>query len=260
MFKFSIFIALFVNCLCGSRALMGSGSGLPSGKVAKDEVPLIACPTCDYFSRALHDNLKKLQIEANNSNKRISETKVEELLESMCDATSVNGRWIRKLDIDIAKENSKSYLTLTAPGIGSGISACGNECATIVRSCEMIYEEGDLDDFLFFIWKKTKNKNDIPTSKELYQHICMESGSKRCAKKPKEYKKPKGKLHRENEEFHPISEKDLEMEELLKNMRDSGLGDGLNLYDKETAMERMMNEYGMEDMEDMGGFDEMGEL
>ena len=76
-------------------------------------------------------------------------------------------------------------------------------------------------------------------------------GSGRCAKKQKVYRAPRGRKTRENEIFKEISEKDLEMEEMLKSMRGSGLGDGLNLYDKDTAMEKMMSEYGMEGM-DMG--------
>ena len=98
-----VLVIFVICCLHISQAVMGSG-------------------------RALYYNLRIIQIEANESEKkkRISETKVEEMLESMCDATSTTGHWIRKLDIDIAKENNQPYLTLTTPdtdtGPGTGVS------------------------------------------------------------------------------------------------------------------------------------------
>ena len=81
MFMHGVLVIFVICCLHISQAVMGSGSGLPTGKIAKDEVPLIACQTCDHFSRALYYNLRIIQIEANESEKkkRISETKVEEI-------------------------------------------------------------------------------------------------------------------------------------------------------------------------------------
>ena len=93
---------------------------------------------------------------------------------------------------------------------------------------------------MFFIWEKTKNGNELPTPEALKKYMCNEAGERRCRKKARPIKHK-----RTDEPFTPLSAKDLEMEELMANMGD--MGHGMKMYDRETMMDEMAGQYGIED-------------
>lgn len=253
------------------------GGKLPRSTYAKDELPHVSCQVCEKAAYALHDQLVLLKNEADKKKVRISETKIEEVLENLCDPQESVGQWIRRLDITEVKEDKKSVLWLTEPG---GVSKCAKECATIAKSCELMFtDEVELDEVLFYIWEHLKqhrkgpgykNSNILPTKHELMRFLCGddERGSRRCGKhRPKlSYSPPlattvKGRKNsdqqqrrqRADEVFVALSEKDLEMERLVSDMDDSGLGNGMTLLDRDAMLERLQDEYGIDGEEDFEG-------
>jgi hypothetical protein len=145
------------------------------------------------------------------------------------------GTWIRYLDIDEKKDAGGTYIVLNEPG---GASKCEQECSTIANSCEKLMDE-DLDRDLISaeLWK---NKLTLD---ELKEKTCKQ-WSKRCKKIRKPVSTSKSKK-RKNYEFEYMTDKDLQMEQLMAEMKNSGLG-GMNMMGKDDMKDKM-DEYGDED-------------
>lgn len=213
----------------------------------KSELPHIACQVCERLSTQIYDGLVELKA-ATKPNRRISESAIEAMLQGACDPEKKTGYWIRKLDIIEGKEGKNVYLSLTEPG---GMTKCKNECATIAKSCDQLLEdELEFDELLFFIWQRTKNNNDLPTRDEIKKYMCTEAGEKRCTKKPVPYSTiGKNRKPRVDEVFSPQTQKEIEMEELIVNMGE--MGQGMRMMDRDSMMSEMEEEMESE-MEDNG--------
>ena len=200
-------------------------------KLMKDDLPFIACDVCNRVAESLFSTLfEKVKYS------QINEAKIEDILDTICRPESDAGKWIRYLDI-VQKNNQ---LQLNSPG---GISKCANECTTISSSCLLLLtEEFDIDDIILYLWK---NKDKLINSNvnDLKKYLC---DTKRCNSNSKH--KFKLSKNRKDEIFKPLTAKDIEVENLMTNMKSAGVP-GLKAYDRESMMERMMEEYGLDEDE-----------
>ena len=220
-------VVLFLVACC--YFAFGKNSQTP--KLMKEDLPYIACGVCNRTAESIFNVLF-----TNEKRIRINEARIEEVLENVCQPEAEIGKWIRHLDI----VEKQKFLQLESPG---GISKCENECTTISKSCELlIKEEFEMDDIILFVWKN-KEKLANKGLSVLKQYLCT-GGSKRCSKPKKEY----SRSNRVNEVFKAMSTKDIEVEELMAKMKASGMP-GMKMYDRESMMDRMMDEYGLDEDE-----------
>lgn len=206
----------------------------------KDLQP-IACDVCTRAVGELYETAAEARkVAAYN---KISEETVQDLIEGLCKADVKSGEWIRELDIVTKRTEKGDFLELVAPG---GLSKCKEECNTIVESCNrLLDEEIDADDLSGIIYKNKLSR------KEMKSKVCRD-WSGRCSSKAKAIT-----YQREEIPFEEISEKDLQMEQMMAQMKAAGMG-GMSMYNKDD-MEGMMANGGMPGMEDeeyggMGGY------
>lgn len=140
--------------------------------------------------------------------KKIDELKINDIIDGICNADGKQGVWIRKLDVVETSIDGKNYLSLSEPG---GVAKCGKECETIVKSCEKLFQdEFDRDELSALLWK---NKGT-----DVSEKVCKK-WTKRCPNKksiPTSYK-------RTDHPFKAISQKDLDMEQLMAEMKSAGM-------------------------------------
>ena len=204
-------------------------------KAIISDLPLIACDVCKQVMTELYtmtDNLK----EELTGKQKLEEIKISDAMDNVCDEAQDAGIWIRHMDI------TKSGGTVIMKGM-EGVSKCQEECLTIKRSCnDLIEEDVDRDEVSGLLYKgKMKPENFV-------QKICQDM-SDRCPTKNTKAIQNAAK-NREDYPFVEISEKDLEMEKLMAQMKASGLGGGMNMFSRED-MENMDPE---EMMGSMGGY------
>jgi len=219
-------------------------------QAVKAELPHIGCEVCERLSTQIYDGL--VELKSNTKKRRISESAIEDMLEGMCLPEQKSGYWIRKLDIIEGKEGKNIFISLAEPG---GMTKCKNECATIAKSCaNLLQEELDIDDLLFFIWEKTKNNNDLPSRNDIKKYMCNEAGEQRCKNKKKRVPFStvgKNRKSRTDEFFSAQSEKEISMEELISNMGE--MGQGMRMMDRDSMMAEMDDEMMAEMADNYGG-------
>jgi hypothetical protein len=246
---FALAMVVSFLCVCYSKE--------QGGKVMKEDLPHIACDVCE---RTVAEIFQAVELARSNKPKRIiDELEILEIIESVSNPTNVTGEWMRRIDIIEATVKDKRYLSFIEPG---GTSKCKNECHTIAKSCEMLlHEEVDADELSTLLWKNKAPLAELQVqrSSNTHAHLCgchvsLTSHSyflqsKVCTKmtrrcRPKRKELP-AKYVRVDEEFVAMSEKDLEMERLMANMRAMGMGG--SLYNRDDLGDMM----GM-DADDMG--------
>jgi hypothetical protein len=213
--------------------------------VIKEDVPHIGCDVCRHAIDAVAELTSEAREKA--PYKKIDEGVILEILDNVCDGEKEQGSWIRAMDIISVSENGRRYLTLKAPG---GLGKCGRECVTIQKSCKNLMDDDlDRDELSSLLWK-----NKI-TGEDLTNHVCQKM-CKRCSKDNKN-KPIKNQAKRTDYPFEEMSEKDIELENMMKKMNDAGLGGGMSLYSRDD-LEAMRGEDG--EFGDMmgGGMGSMG--
>jgi hypothetical protein len=209
----------------------------------------IGCDVCNRMVGELHETAAEARKVAPYN--KISEEDIQDMIEETCKADQKGGEWIRALDITSKQSEKGEFLELVAPG---GLSKCKEECDTIVNSCTQLLDEDiDADDLSGLLYKNKLSR------KELKSKVCRE-WSGRCSSKAKPIN-----YDRTDIPFEEISEKDLQMEQMMAQMKAAGMG-GMNMYNKDD-MEGMMANGGMpggmgggdyDDYGDMGGMGGMG--
>jgi hypothetical protein len=227
---FSLFYLL---AFVGVTILMrGAESKNPPPALIREDLDLIKCDVCEELATALANGVHNF---ANRKAPlKMEEFEVIEIMENVCKPTNETGYWIRKIDIaesiqkDPKTNTDKRFLSFTYP---QGISKCNSECVTIAKSCtDLLDNEIDPDDLSVFLYKKR------PTADDLKSKLCK-SWTNRC-KVPKK-SLPENYKRREIH-YMVLSEKDLEMEQLVARMNTMGLKGSLK--DRE-EMDKMMEEY-----------------
>jgi hypothetical protein len=296
-----IVVLLLANICSVSFAQKGLRKDKLSSKTIanKKDIALVACSACESLAYVLHDFVSQLHAEfaakkerleakekrsSSSSKNALEESKLSEVLDSVCDPDSVHGEWLRHWDIvEVSADDipsavaGKEYRKLTTqwhenPG------RCGVECRTLARSCELLLEEEvDLDELQAYLYRYpatvkavAKSQPKTPTSSGgdpaeglslavsdfTRQRLC-EKMTPRC-RQNKAYAAES--YAREDEVFEEMSEKDLQMERLMAQMTASGMG-GVSAYGKDdldALAEQMADGYG--DEGDPYGADSLGEL
>lgn len=223
--------------------------------VCKDsDVSYIGCEVCQKAAEAAHGQVATAREKA--PYRKISEEDIDRILTNICNPEEDEGEWIKRLDIVEKREGKGRVLVLEAPG---GIQKCNQECKSIKKSCEDLFdEEMDLESLSVFLYK---HKGDVTTTQDT---VCKKL-SKRC----KKIKALPSKFSREDQPFTALSEKDLELEKIMAKMKANGMSG--SMYDAETMRQMMergeypgadmygdMDPYGMDpygDMGDLGGME-----
>jgi hypothetical protein len=302
LFILQIIVVLLLANICSvSFALKGSRKDKISSKTTaaanKKDVALVACSACTSLAYVLHDFVSQLHAEvaarkerleakekrSSSSSKHVlEESKLAEVLDSICDPDSVHGEWLRHWDIvevsadDIPSADAdKEYRKLTTqwhenPG------RCGVECRTLARSCELLLEEEvDLDELQAYLYRypatvkavaksQSKTKSGEDSAEELSLAVSDHTRQRLCEKMTPRCRQNKAYIAesyvRDDEVFEEMSEKDLQMERLMAHMRESGMG-GVSAYGKDdidALAAQMADGYG--DEGDSYRSDSLGEL
>eukprot|EP01032_Pedospumella_encystans_P021382 gene21382-24256_t len=204
-----------------------------AGQVVKEDLPYIACDVCEASITELYSATQSARsLQPKN---KLDEVDIVVLIESICNPASTTGEWIRKIDIIESTLKDKRVLSLIEPG---GLANCGNECATIAKSCQnLLHEEIDADELSALLWKNKSSLDEVKAT------VCKK-WTKRC--KHRRMSLP-STYNRVDEEFVAQSEKDIEMERMLEQMKAMGMGG--SLYNKDDLGE-MMGMDGYDEEED----------
>lgn len=219
-----VFVALFA----------GAEGKKKVSKVLKVDLPYISCDVCKYAANYIFSTVK-----LDHSKSKSKESEIADFLESMCLPSKPDGAWLRELDIQEEKVADGIQLFVARPG---GVAMCNNECTTVARSCDtLMNEELDLDDISAFLWKGRKTLDAAAVEAKMCKRRC----------KPKKVKPYPHSERSYGESFTALSEKELDMETLMNNMNDAGMG-GMNMMNRED----MMNQMGEEDeyLDDYDGY------
>lgn len=138
---------LFLVCL---GVLLQASIAKPKlGQVVKEDLPHISCDVCETSTSELCETVQSVR--SLSPKGKLSEVDIVVLIEAICDPLSPTGEWIRKIDIIESTLKDKQLLALIEPG---GKAKCGNECATLAKSCRnLFHEEIDADDLSALLWK-----------------------------------------------------------------------------------------------------------
>lgn len=214
----------------------------------KKDLPYIACEVCRLTIENAYEQSSTEHKAIEGKKMKLDEEKISDILDNVCQGSKAEGEWLRKYDIvekRADKEGKKTSLLLTeqeTPG------KCGAECSTISKSCSDLLEEDieDRDELQSMLYANKVSKT------KLVDKVCK-SMTSRCAKS----KSFSAKVYeRQDEEFEPVTEKDLEMERLMASMEGMGMG-GMSMYGKDDLEDMMAG--GMGGMGGMGMDDMMGE-
>lgn len=201
-------IILFL-CLYSLTIAISSKSidsrGVPS------DVKYIKCETCAQIAKAAAEKATEL-----DSNK-VSELSMFDLVESICDPKSANGRWMRT--IDLVERLGKLKLIPQ-----DGVQDCTRECRTMALACNAIMEgyETELGEKLYALRKV----GDIDAS-AVESWLCEKKKgvSGACNAKPP-------LLPRDREKGPAFEKKDpkqVEMDNLMEQMRGMNGGNDFNM-------------------------------
>ncbi|GMH42954.1 hypothetical protein BSKO_10876 [Bryopsis sp. KO-2023] len=204
-------------CCCVAAQPKSFGQGREEKAPAKkSDIKYIRCAVCQNLIREASRLTKRLRDDV-KPGKQVREITIMEATEKLCDPEEEAGTWIAKTDL---VESDTELKLVDMPQIGD----CQVECRTIARVCSDLLEDFDMDlaEALFKGFKRA----------ELTSKFCYNVSDACKVPTPKLPKnRPRG------EEFKVLSEKDIEMKNMLKKMKDSGMGG--QVFDRESMMEKM---------------------
>jgi hypothetical protein len=121
----------------------------------KVDLPGISCDVCEVAVQTLYTELKSLRASAPYN--KLEEDTIQLAMENICKPDQESGEWIRYCDITtVQKNDGKDYAKLSVAG---GVAKCEEECLTVARSCENLFEdEIDPDDLSAILYK---NKHSL---------------------------------------------------------------------------------------------------
>jgi len=203
-----------------------------SARYVKEDLPYIACITC---KRIVAEVFRIAEVMRGNAPyKALTETHIQPLLNGICIPEYKYGYWARQTDIVHSKVGSETVLEFEVPG---GMSKCGEECETLVKSCEQLLDdEIDRDELSALLFK-----NKL-TAQDLEEKLCVKE-SKRCKGKPKYVP---ARYKRKDYPFVPMDGKAQQMDEMMSKMNAEGLGGGMKMYNRDD-MAKMTGDMDEED-------------
>ena len=229
-----LFVVLLLG-LCQQVSSQQFGSKAPKASADRRDLPLVSCSVCTSLAYILYDFVSQAHNEVAEANKqrkllksrntgtkiKLDETVVMDVLDGICTPENVHGEWLRHLDIiEIdgerpVKAPAGEYKKLVLEWHDAE-SKCGAECQTLALSCStLLQDEVDVDELQALLYSFNLSRDDIQA------RICKKM-SKRCRKDDKSYLM--GTIARSDEKYVEMSEKDVEMEKLMEQMKSMGMG------------------------------------
>lgn len=205
--------------------------------VIKEDLKHIKCDVCKTVANTLWNSISEMVKDLPPGKKHVEEIEIIEVLDTVCNPeNSTVGDWMRRLDITVREDGNTKHVVVVEPG---GKAKCGAECATMAKSCNTLLED-DLDsqdDVLAALYKRKMTLDKFEES------MCKKWSS-RCKKESKGMPLTFQRLH--DEEFVPMSEKDIQMEDMMAMMKSMGMGG--QMMGRDQMMDQMMDENDDEDM------------
>ncbi|KAK9274698.1 hypothetical protein L1049_021949 [Liquidambar formosana] len=160
---------------------------------------------------------------------QISEFQIIEIAENLCNLKKAEADWILRIDI-VEQGDGLELVQQDSEG------QCNSECKTIERACQEVmgYSDTDVAEYLY------KNK---PQIESLVKFLCKDL-TKACSSKPP----PLPKDRTPGEPFVPKSDKEAEMEKIMKSMEGMPGAPGMKMYSREDLMN--MQNFGNEDADE----------
>ncbi|XLU53078.1 hypothetical protein S245_047726, partial [Arachis hypogaea] len=223
----TLFWVVFVSVVASAWLPLSECFKKPAGLARKEDIPYIKCQVCEILAKQLHQQVKNKQAEI--APKKISEYEIIEITENVCNLKKVEADWILRIDI-VEKEDRLELVEHDSEG------QCNSECKTIERACQEVigYSDTDVAEYLY---------SSKPDADSLYKYLCRDL-TKACSTKPPPV--PKDRIP--GEAFVAKSDKEAEMEKLLKSMEGMPGAPGMKMYSRDDLMN--MKNLGDEDAED----------
>mmetsp|Transcript_873 Transcript_873/g.1919 ORF Transcript_873/g.1919 Transcript_873/m.1919 type:complete len:326 (-) Transcript_873:484-1461(-) len=232
----SLLVFMFMVFFMGLSSFLGEVSAfMPSKKTyaaIRTDVPFIECGVC----KALADHLtseasvmhRELLEKSRSSSSKSSvrrdlgdlEGRILEVVENACDPEKDQGTWLTSLDM-VEDGDAIKVVAQDTPG------HCEEECKTVQRACEKALGDSDTDlaEMLY-----TNRKS----AREVRDWLCVEESGV-CAGKP-----PKVPATRKpGKEFKPKSEKDLEMDKLMRSMQGMPGMPGMQMFNRDDLQDQL---------------------
>ncbi|KAG9137872.1 hypothetical protein Leryth_023374 [Lithospermum erythrorhizon] len=204
----------------------------PVGVARKEDIPFIKCQVCEVMAKELYRQVQAKQ--AQISPKKVSEYDIIEMSENICNLKKQEADWILKIDI-VEQGDRLELVEQESEG------QCGSKCKTVERACQEVmgYYDTDVAEYLY------KNK---PKVESLVSYLCKDLSAS-CTRKPPPV--PKDRVP--GEPFIPKSEKEAEMERLMKSMEGMPGAPNMQMYSRDDLMNQ---NFGNEDADEEGEDDE----
>eukprot|EP00238_Polyblepharides_amylifera_P012386 CAMPEP_0196580438 /NCGR_PEP_ID=MMETSP1081-20130531/28629_1 /TAXON_ID=36882 /ORGANISM="Pyramimonas amylifera, Strain CCMP720" /LENGTH=248 /DNA_ID=CAMNT_0041900301 /DNA_START=257 /DNA_END=1003 /DNA_ORIENTATION=+ len=145
---------------------------------------------------------------------KVKEIDILEKIEKICDPEKPAGKWITHLDM---LEDGKKIKLVEHYQPGK----CKKECRTIAKACEEVIGDSDTD------LAEALYKGDMQRAK--LQNLLCRDLSDVCTNAPPSVPKSRKPI----EEFVELSDKEVEMQELMATMGDIPGMPGMNMYSRE---------------------------
>lgn len=191
------------------------------------EIPYIECEVCQKTIAHVWDRINDLR--ASNGNK-LHEFQINEVVEDLCNPETREGEWITKLDLSINKKEKEIHVIAHEE-----YGHCKRECQTIVRACQKNIDEVTIE-IGEVLWKKKYNSKD-----KLIAHVCKK-WTKACPEKRENRLLLPNHYHRKDEIFKEKTDKDREMDQMMKKMKAAGLGNGAQMYSRDDIENMNLND------------------
>ena len=198
-----------------------------------EEIPYIECEVCQKTIAHTWERINNLRKAKGD---KLHEFEMNDIIEDICDPETIEGEWITKLDLSINKKDRQIYV-ISHEEYGH----CKRECQTIVHACKKHMDEIGLD-VGEALWKRKPD-----TKEKLVVYVCKK-WTKACPEKRGENRLLLSENYdRIDEIFKVKTDKDREMDQMLKKMKDAGLGNGAQMYSREDIenmnLDQMQQQY-----------------
>lgn len=208
-------------CSAASKKALDS-RGLPS------DVPYIQCQVCAHVARSAVRAVNDLP-----ADRHLDTVKVLDLVETLCDPDQKPARWMKKIDL----VEAGPVLRVAEQ---EGQQACKRECRTVASACRRALDsvETELAERLYALRKAAELKDA-----DVEDWLCAPRGgvSGACRDDPP----PVPADRQPGPAFEPKSEKDVNMENLMEEIRAANPGNDMGLNMMQPGQDGM----GMDDDE-----------
>ncbi|XP_057768314.1 uncharacterized protein LOC130988471 [Salvia miltiorrhiza] len=219
----SLLLVLYALMIVCSLTPLSHSAKKPVGIARKEDIPYIKCQVCEKLASQIYHQVEAKRAEV--SPKKLSEYEIIEIAENVCNLKKREADWILKIDV-VEKGDKLELVEQDSEG------QCNSECKTIERACQEVlgYSDTDAAEYLY----KKKPQHDA-----LVKFVCKDL-TDACSSKPP----PVPKDRAPGEPFVAKSEKEAEMERLMKSMEGMPGAPGMKMYSREDLMNQ---KFGAED-------------